>query len=40
MPENEEIGCVMPLHKELAIGTLKGIIRQARISPEEFAENL
>ena len=38
--ENEEIGCVVPLHKELAIGTLKGILRQAKISPEEFIKNI
>jgi len=37
---DEEIGCVVPLHKELAIGTLKGILRQAKISPEEFLKNL
>jgi len=24
---NEEIGCVVPLHKELAIGTLRGILK-------------
>lgn len=36
----ETVGCVVPLHKELAIGTLKGILRQAKISPEEFLENL
>lgn len=24
-----EIGCVVPLHRELAIGTLRGILRQA-----------
>jgi len=29
-------GCVIPLHKELAIGTLRGAIRQAGISVEEF----
>ncbi len=23
------IGCVVPLHRELAIGTLRGIVRQA-----------
>ncbi|HIC94426.1 MAG TPA: addiction module toxin, HicA family [Anaerolineae bacterium] len=34
------IGCVVPLHPELAIGTLRGILRQARITPEEFMENL
>jgi len=36
----ETVGCVVPLHKELAIGTLKGVLRQAKISPEEFLENL
>ena len=36
----ETIGCVVPLHKELAIGTLKGVLRQAKVTPEEFLENL
>ena len=31
-----DIGCVVPFHKELAIGTLRGILRQAKISVEEF----
>ncbi len=31
-----EIGCVVPLHKELAIGTLRGILRQAKLGIEEF----
>jgi predicted RNA binding protein YcfA (HicA-like mRNA interferase family) len=35
---NGEIGCVVPLHKELAIGTLQGILRQAGITPEEFVK--
>ena len=35
-----EIGCVVPLHKELAIGTLRGILKQARISIDEFVKNL
>lgn len=34
------VGCVVPLHRELAIGTLRGILRQAGITPEEFMENL
>jgi len=34
------VGCVVPLHKELAIGTLRSILRQAKISIEEFIENL
>lgn len=29
-------GCVIPRHKELAIGTLKGILKQAGISAEIF----
>jgi predicted RNA binding protein YcfA (HicA-like mRNA interferase family) len=31
-----EVGCVVPLHRELAIGTLRGILRQARVSVDEF----
>lgn len=31
-------GCVVPLHKELAVGTLRSAIRQAGITPEEFVE--
>jgi predicted RNA binding protein YcfA (HicA-like mRNA interferase family) len=34
------IGCVVPLHKELAIGTLRGILRQAQVSPDEFINQL
>jgi predicted RNA binding protein YcfA (HicA-like mRNA interferase family) len=33
-------GCVVPLHRELKIGTLKGILRQAKITSEEFIDNL
>jgi predicted RNA binding protein YcfA (HicA-like mRNA interferase family) len=29
-------GCVVPLHKELKVGTLAGILRQANVSAEEF----
>lgn len=35
-----EVGCVVPLHRELKIGTLRGILRQARVSPEEFINHL
>jgi predicted RNA binding protein YcfA (HicA-like mRNA interferase family) len=35
-----DIGCVVPLHRELAIGTLRGIIKQAKITVEEFVQNL
>jgi len=38
-PEGD-IGCVVPLHKELAIGTLYGILKQADITAEEFMKNL
>lgn len=35
-----EIVCVVPLHRELKIGTLSGVLRQAQVTPEEFIENL
>jgi len=35
-----EIGCVVPMHKELAVGTLRGILKQARISVDDFVKNL
>ena len=34
------VGCVVPLHRELAIGTLRGILKQAKVTPDEFMENL
>lgn len=34
------IGCVVPRHKELAEGTLRGILKQARLSAEEFKDLL
>jgi predicted RNA binding protein YcfA (HicA-like mRNA interferase family) len=37
---NGEIGCVVPVHQELKVGTLSGILKQAQVSPEEFIENL
>ena len=40
----EKIGCIVPLHKELAkelkIGTLKSILRQAKISEEQIKKYL
>jgi len=30
------IGCVIPLHSEVAIGTLRSILKQSKVSPEEF----
>ena len=29
-------GCVVPLHSEVKVGTLAGVLRQADVSPEEF----
>ncbi|HHS97774.1 MAG TPA: addiction module toxin, HicA family [Chloroflexi bacterium] len=34
------VGCVVPLHRELAIGTLRGILRQAGVSADEFIAHL
>ena len=34
------VGCVVPLHKELKIGTLHCILKLAKIEPEEFLKNL
>ena len=31
-------GCVVPLHDELTVGTLRGVLRQAGISAEEFRQ--
>jgi len=33
-------GCVVPLHRDLALGTLRGILRQASVSVEEFVDVL
>ena len=33
-------GCVIPLHRELAEGTLRGILRQAQVTPEDFMAQL
>ena len=40
--ENEEgeIGCVVPLHRELKVGTLSSILKQAQVSIEEFTDHL
>ena len=31
-------GCVVPLHSEVKVGTLAGLLRQADVSVEEFIE--
>ena len=32
----ESKGCVVPMHAELKVGTLAGLLRQADVAPEEF----
>jgi hypothetical protein len=34
------VGCVVPLHKEVATGTLLSLLKQVKLSPEEFIEHL
>ena len=29
-----QIGCVVPIHRELKLGTLSGILKQAKVSQE------
>lgn len=38
--EQGTVGCVVPMHKELKIGTLSGILKQAQVTAEEFVESL
>ncbi len=33
---NGDIGCVVPMHKELATGTLHSILKQAQITIDDF----
>jgi predicted RNA binding protein YcfA (HicA-like mRNA interferase family) len=33
-------GCVVPLHRELKIGTLSGVLKQAGVTTDEFTEAL
>jgi predicted RNA binding protein YcfA (HicA-like mRNA interferase family) len=34
------VGCVVPLHHELAVGTLHGILKRAGVSPQDFLDSL
>lgn len=34
------VGTVVPMHKELAVGTLRGVLKQARVEPDEFMKFL
>ena len=33
-------GTVVPLHREVKVGTLAGLLRQAQVSPDEFIQAL
>lgn len=35
-----DVGCVVPLHRELAVGTLAGILKQAKVTTQEFIDAL
>ena len=35
-----KVGTVVPMHSELKPGTLKGVLKLAKIDPEDFAEFL
>lgn len=32
------VGCVVPNHRELKVGTLVGLLKQAGVSPDEFLD--
>ncbi|HEV2806785.1 MAG TPA: type II toxin-antitoxin system HicA family toxin [Chthoniobacterales bacterium] len=34
------LGCVVPAHRQLKVGTLAGVLRQARVSAEDFMDAL
>ncbi|MEK6874050.1 MAG: type II toxin-antitoxin system HicA family toxin [Nanoarchaeota archaeon] len=36
--ENGKVGTVVPNHEQLKIGTLKGILKLAKVSEDEFSE--
>ena len=38
--KRESKGCVVPLHAEVKVGTLAGVLRQAEVSPDEFIDAL
>jgi predicted RNA binding protein YcfA (HicA-like mRNA interferase family) len=40
LTEEGTIGCVVPVHRELKVGTLNGILKQAQVTVEEFIDNL
>jgi predicted RNA binding protein YcfA (HicA-like mRNA interferase family) len=38
--ESGKIGCVVPNHKEVKFGTIKGILKQANITIKDFIEKI
>lgn len=36
----EDRGCVVPMHRELKIGTLHGVLKQGGVGVDEFMEAL
>lgn len=38
--KRESRGCVVPMHAEIKVGTLAGVLRQAEVSPDEFIDAL
>lgn len=38
--KRESKGCVFPMHAEVKVGTLAGVLRQAEVSPDEFIDAL
>lgn len=38
--ESGTIGCVVPMHSELKIGTLSGILKQANVDSQDFIDQL
>ena len=37
--EDLEVGCVVPLHSDIATGTLRGILKQAGVTVDEFSKH-
>jgi predicted RNA binding protein YcfA (HicA-like mRNA interferase family) len=34
--KRESKGCIVPMHGEVKVGALAGLLRQAEVSPDEF----
>jgi predicted RNA binding protein YcfA (HicA-like mRNA interferase family) len=40
MTPKGKVGTVVPMHKELKIGTLKGVLKLAKVDTDDFAKYL